>query len=74
MKLQSGFSVGCLSLVLGVLAWVSPLPANAQGRVAQPFGLVVSTTKVGAPLLRSVQGRVPRTPAVTLFAGPDPEA
>src|ERR1700722_8010395 len=39
-------------------------------RRAQPFGLAGINNKVGAPLLRPVQGRGPRTPAVTLLRGP----
>ena len=52
---------------------------EALRRVAQPFDPADSNNKVGAPLLRSEQepalslpkGRVPRAPAVTLFARPD---
>ena len=46
---------------------------SSHGGLAQSFGPACTNNKVGAPLLRSVQGRVPRTPAVTLFIRPDPD-
>ena len=48
MKLQSGFGVGCVSLVLGIFAWIAPLGGWPRLLILRAF-----TNTSGCPVLRA---------------------